>query len=350
VRSRTRRALDDATIDRLVGESFGPGARVSSWTELTDGTFNAACRIAVEGDGGARDVVVKIAPHPDTPLLTYERDLLRTEALFTTLAARHTSVPVPALIHGGFERRALDSDYVVVAALSGRSLSAAQRDLPPSHRRRLRTELGGHLAALHRITGDAFGYPQAPAGLRGDTWREAFGAMVAAVLDDAQRFRVELPLPAESIHRIVDDSSGALDAVRTPVLTHFDLWDGNVFITGEGDGDGDGDGGPRIEGLIDAERAFWGDPHADLASLALLRDLDEDDPLLTGYREAGGRLELDGSLWRRLHLYRAYLDLVMLVEAVPRGYDPVAHAPVRRLCEAHLSRVLRALADEPEPV
>jgi aminoglycoside phosphotransferase (APT) family kinase protein len=347
VSSRTKQALGDASRHRLLAESLGPRAGVAAWAELTDGTFNTTFRVTVGAgaDDPATAVVVKVAPRPDLALLTYERDLLRTEALFDTLAERHTSVPVPAVVHAGFERVALDGDYLVLSALPGRPLSTVDGRLAPGRRRRLRADLGGHLAALHRITGDTFGYPQRAAGLQGDTWREAFVAMVDAVLEDARRFDVALPLPAAAIRGVVADHAGALDLVRVPVLTHFDLWDGNILVTGVPDGErGGGDGEARIAGLIDAERAFWGDPLADVVSLTLLRDLDGDDPLLVGYREGGGHLELDAPGRRRLHLYRAYLDLIMIVEAAPRGYDPVEHTPVRRMCEAHLRRQLRALA------
>jgi aminoglycoside phosphotransferase (APT) family kinase protein len=283
--------------------------------------------------------VVKVSPPPGTALLTYERDLMRTEGRFYALAARDPSVPLPTLIHAGFDRRVVDRDYLVLSTLGGQPWNAVEQHLSPPERRSLRTELGRHVAALHRITGDTFGYPQRSTGLQGDTWREAFTAMVSAVLDDAGRFGVALPVPAATIGQLVSDHADALDVVRTPVLTHFDLWEGNVFVTGAGDG------GPRIEGLIDAERAFWGDPQADLVSLFILRDVDGDDAFLVGYREAGGHLELDAPLRRRLHLYRVYLDLIMLVEAVPRGYDPAAHAPIRMMCEAHLRRELRALTD-----
>ena len=38
-------------------------------------------------------------------------------------------------------------------------------------------------------------------------------------------------------------------------------------------------GGRRIGGLIDAERAFWGDPLAEFVSLALFGDIDLPDRL-----------------------------------------------------------------------
>lgn len=86
------------------------------------------------------------------------------------------------------------------------------------------------------------------------------------------------------------------------------------------------EGTPRIGGLIDGERMFWGDPLADFVSLALLGDIEDDTDFLTGYRKAGGRADFDTAARRRLALYRSYLYLIMLIETVPRavGDDDVA--------------------------
>ena len=113
----------------------------------------------------------------------------------------------------------------------------------------------------------------------------------------------------EQLHRAAE---AALGAVATPVLVHFDLWDGNVFIDRHRPD-------PVVTGFIDHERALWGDPAADLVSLALLGDIGEDADFLAGYAEGGGPVVLDEATRYRLHLYRAHLALVMMVEAVPRG-------------------------------
>ena len=63
----------------------------------------------------------------------------------------------------------------------------------------------------------------------------------------------------------------ALDEVTVPALVHFDLWPGNILV------DRPADGPARIGGLIDGERMFWGDPLADLVSLALLDDIRRDE-------------------------------------------------------------------------
>jgi aminoglycoside phosphotransferase (APT) family kinase protein len=102
--------------------------------------------------------------------------------------------------------------------------------------------------------------------------------------------------------------------VTTPVLVHFDLWDGNILVESSS-------AGRRISALIDAERAFWGDPLAEFVSLALFADIEQDTAFLRGYRAAGGMVTFDFAARRRLSLYRAYLYLIMWVEAVPRQFS-----------------------------
>jgi hypothetical protein len=75
-----------------------------------------------------------------------------------------------------------------------------------------------------------------------------------------------------------------------------------------------------ISGLVDAERAFWGDPLAEMVSVALFADIEQDQAFLDGYRAAGGSIMFDHSTRTRLALYRCYLYLIKLVEGVPRGY------------------------------
>ncbi|MCZ4605890.1 LmeA family phospholipid-binding protein [Streptomyces sp. Lzd4kr] len=55
--------------------------------------------------------------------------------------------------------------------------------------------------------------------------------------------------------------------------------------------DDDSEARARITGLIDHERAFWGDPAAELASLAYGGPTGPDSDLVAGYTEAGGTLD-----------------------------------------------------------
>ncbi|MET8852874.1 aminoglycoside phosphotransferase family protein [Amycolatopsis sp. NPDC004625] len=260
----------------LTASGIDPAAVVSA-EDIGGGTYNRAVRLRL-ADG--RRLVLKIAPAG--PGLTYEHDLLATEAAFYRLA----SGPLPSVVGEG-------PAFLLMTEVPGEPWNRT-----PGAGPHLRTELGKIVAGLHETTGDGFGYLQDPLH---PTWFSAFTAMVDAVLADAVRYGVRLPRPAAEIAHLVRRHEPLLAPVTTPVLVHFDLWQGNILVQ---------DG--RVSGIIDAERAFWGDPVAEFVSLTLVHDLDE--PLLAGY----GPALFDAAARRRLTLYRVYLGLIMLVEMVPR--------------------------------
>ncbi|SDJ76626.1 Ser/Thr protein kinase RdoA involved in Cpx stress response, MazF antagonist [Nonomuraea maritima] len=320
--SRTKRRLTGAELDALARRALGTG--VTAATELTDGLANAVWRLRLS-DG--REVVLKLSPPPDLDQLSYERDLLRTEAAAIGLALE-AGVPVAPLLRAGFDDPELGGDYLFLTALDGVSWN----DTTPDDEGEVRRELGRLLARLNGVTGERFGYPYA--GIVGATWREAFLAMVAALLGDTERWPTPLPRPAADLMAVFQAAAPVLDEVTTPRLVHFDAWKGNVFL--------DLSGPPRIQALIDHERAFWGDPLADLVTPTIFGELAEDDPLLAGYREVTP-LELTPAALVRLDLYRAYLYLILLVENGPRQYPPDEYARVRDLALSSLDGVLDRL-------
>ena len=310
----------------MLAEAGIPPAQVAGVAPLGGGTFNDVSRVTLS-DG--RRLILKVPPPPDVPVLTYERGILRTEALFYDLAAPHRQIP--AVVHAGFGHGDGVGDFLLMTELPGQPWPAVAGQITSGQRQRLRGELGRIVAGLHAMTGSGYGYPARPLA---PSWRVAFGSMLDTILAEAEQYRVTLPRPAGEIRQRVARHESVLDEVSTPVLVHFDLWDGNILVDLDG-------GTPRVGGLIDAERAFWGDPLADFVSLALLGDIRRDEAFLTGYREADGPARLDASSPVRLALYRSYLYLIMLVEAVPRGYD----APRHKWLARHVAPALAAELD-----
>lgn len=162
--------------------------------------------------------------------------------------------------------------------------------------------------------------------------------MVSNILEDAGRYQVRLPVPAEQILDLFRARASALEVVKVPVLTHFDLWEGNVFVLREGAGR------PRVEAIIDGERAFWGDPCAELTSVVLFGEVEREASFLRGYQAAtGAPLAFTENLRERLLLYRGYLYLIMVIEAAPRGYKGLTYALMHAFFRHNLKRVLRKL-------
>jgi aminoglycoside phosphotransferase (APT) family kinase protein len=120
--------------------------------------------------------------------------------------------------------------------------------------------------------------------------------------------------------------------VTTPALVHTDLWAGNVFVdpkTGE------------VVGVIDPERAFWGDPLADLVGIDPMGREPGTPALRAGY----GPIDVDSPSARtRLDLYRMRLCLVMMIEITPRRFEGDWVEPHRAAVTENLHKALAALA------
>ncbi|GIH06980.1 phosphotransferase [Rhizocola hellebori] len=308
--SPTQRQLTLAQVAAFAEEAFG--LPVAQAAPLEGGTFAAVWKVGLV-DG--REAVLKVGPLPGVPILIYERDMIRSEAeYFRLVAAKAPEVPVPRVLFNG-------DDWLFTSMLAGTPLSK----LPEPEHAGVREQLGAALARVHTITGTFFGYP----GDRPNAtdWPTAFAAMMEALLQDAVVWQVALPVSAQRIRDVVAAAAPALGEVRTPVLVHFDLWDGNV-LAHEG----------KLTGLVDGERYLYGDPLIDFVSPAIFRNLEDepDHPFLRGY----GEVALYGLARQRLVLYRLYLDLLMHVEVPSRGItDP------RRIgfVAEHLVRQVEAL-------
>ena len=318
---RARQVLEDARL--------GPD-RLARLHPLTGGTYNTVEELILTD--GSR-YVLKIPPAATVPGLRHEHRLLLSEAEFYRAAAG-AGVPAPhVLALGGHKDTA--AGHLLMTACPGEPWNGS---LTPTEQTSLRTELGRQLARLHEVTGPGFGYPSGALGPLAPDWRTAFTTMTEAVLADARHYRARLPRPVDEVTRTLRSAHSSLDEVTVPRLVHFDLWPGNILV------DRPAGKAPRIGGLIDGERMFWGDPLADFVSLALLGDIKRDEAFLAGYREEGGRADFDGPARLRLALYRAYLYLIMLTETVPRAVD----ADQQRWVQENVAPELVAALDEIE--
>ena len=298
-----------AEVQALLRDSGGINCRVLD--ELTDGWFNAVFRVEIS-DG--RRAVVKIAPLPSTPVLRYELGVMGTEAMFYRRAAELDGVPIPELLQEG-------TDFLVVSAVNGSPWAEAASHLSAADRGTLLRELGQIAARIHALScpDGRFGCPAPQAGLIAGDWRAAFTAMVEAILDDAARWDSPIGISPAEVRQMLADGSDALGEVRKASLIHFDLWPGNIFITGSRSTPGSR---PRVTGIIDHERALWGDPAAELVSLEICGPAGPGSELAAGYRDACGRLDFTPALRYRLALYRLYFGLILVTECGPRGYPP----------------------------
>lgn len=313
-----QRTLSLDTLTRLVA----PVGVLVDATRLTGGSFATTYRVAL-ADG--QRVVVKSAPAASGTLFTSERDLVRTEALVYALGAEHPGLLTPRLLHTDFSRTLTPGDVVVAAHLDGVPWTAAGFTADDPRLTRAQEDLGALLPRFGTLTGEVFGYPQSPA-LQAPTWRAAFTAVVEAVLADATRCGAEVP--TDRVRAALARHGATLDEVTVPRLVHTDLWPGNLFVdpaTG------------ALTGVIDPERALWGDPLLELVGA------DPDDVGLPAAVTGGFDTTSPGPRTRLL-LGRMWLALVMTTEVTLRAYSGDWVAGFEAGARAALDRALDTLA------
>jgi aminoglycoside phosphotransferase (APT) family kinase protein len=292
--------------------------------ELGHGRFNVAYRIRLR-DG--RHVVLKIAPPPDVEVLTYERGAMATELAALALIRSHTSVPVPAVDFADTSRDLCGADYFFMTYLDADNFGIVRETLPASTRNACDEALGAVTRELNAIRGAAFGPLTAP---RDPSWRTVFTGLVEDVLRDGRRREADLGRDYDTVRAALAEHADCLDAVTEPRFVEWDLWDNNVMIR---------DG--RIVGIIDHERAFYGDPLIEAGFVATELPAFGNP---AAFRRGYGVPTPTPDERRRLRLYALHRTLVMVVETAYRGHPGTRrHAWARaRLTEAlHLLAVHR---------
>ena len=305
----------------VVERAFGPDAALASFTECTEGWFNAVHRLAL-ADGTS--CILKVAPPPDVRVLRYEHDLLTTEVEALRLVRERTDVPVPEVLAWDEACDLLPTPYFLMTACPGRLLSEVRGELTAEGSTAVDAELCRLVAQVNAVTAESFGRPDRAAP-HDPTWRAAFGRLVDDLLADGADAGVELPVPYEEVAAHVARHGDALDEVAVPRLVHWDLWDPNVFVdpaTG------------AVVGVIDFERVLWADPLMEAQFTARRADDER--------TEAYGRaLFAEPGAVARRRLYDLYLSLVMTIESAYRNYPT---SDIEDLARSMLAGVLDELA------
>jgi aminoglycoside phosphotransferase (APT) family kinase protein len=316
--SNTKTTFTPEILSALIKANFGTATTIDRIVPLTAGWFNTA--YAITFNNLKPDVVLRIAPHPEQRVLTYERDLMRREVAIIETVRDVPGIPAPNLVACDFSRRVIDRDCMFLEMLAGRPFNEVKDAMDPAAVEDVERAIGRCVARLGEITGPSFGYAGGGPGAGATTWRAAFLAMVEALLRDGEALGAQLDRTWDDLRALFERHAPALDAIAQPSLVHWDLWAGNVFVKPQ-------NGAYTVEGLIDWERALWGDPDMETAVACGFYG----PAFYEGYGHA--RVEDAPGSARpvavRQSLYRLYLWLIMVIEAKVR-FEDADHLPWAR--------------------
>lgn len=301
--SKTKNRKTREQVERMAERAFdgmGLAAGADAVTELKEGWFNAAYNVRL-ADG--REVILKIAPPRGAEILTYEKNIMTTEVNSMRLAAQNPAIPVPEIYCYDTAHDLCDSDYFFMEKLSGENYGHVKNSLPEETRAQIDQQIGAIMREINTFTGTYYGL-DGNSDLRAATWKEAFLKYIDAVLEDGRVKGAEYGVSVDEIRSAVLKHAPALEAVVTPQLVHWDAWELNFFIK---------DG--RVSGIIDFERAMWGDYLMEAQFRAL--DFGGVSDSMKGY----GKTTFTHDEEERCRLYTLHLGLVMKTECYYRNYD-----------------------------
>ena len=240
---------DPAVLARRL---LGDGAYTSR--PFGAGKFSSAYAVTSLDDG--REYVLRVAPDDGLLQLFYERRMMHQEPRIHARLLAETDVPVPPILAHDFSRKFIDRDFLVMPRLPGEPLSAAR--LSASASRRAHREWGAYVRQIHALTDsdNRFGYLGEHRCMQPQpTWRAAFQVMYNKLLDDIVGCGVYTAATANEARRMLAAHLDAFDACDTSRLCHGDLWVTNLLVAADG----------RVTGVLDFDRACWGDFEWDLA-------------------------------------------------------------------------------------
>ena len=294
---RTKNKQTETEIRTLAKRAF-PEDSVTEIRELTEGMCNAAYWI---GLSSGRQTVLKIAAPDRQGLMINEADLMATEVAAMQLVRADGRVRVPEVYYADFSKEVCSGTYFFMEALEGVSYSSLGDSLSEEVHQELRRRVGQVERAITSIKGTRFG-SLVDESRQYNSLYDWLYELIANVLTDAKRKDIWIGVSEEAILSALWQDKAIFDQVNQPVLVHWDLWEGNIFVKDSG-----------ITGIIDWERAMWGETYMDDRFRSHSRNVD----FLRGY----GQEQFSEEEWRRIYWYDVYLYLTMMTEGAYREYE-----------------------------
>lgn len=220
-------------------------AKLKSMIELNSGFFNNT--YLIESSEGKH--ILRVAPHPSIYLNQYEQNLMKREYSIQPYLSPLSHL-FPKTVFVDFTHQIIDRDYVFQEYLTGELWEKIKLTLSEDENNRIWYQLGETAKLISSVSSNHFGAP-APA--------KQFTQWGAYLIHHVKCMRSDLAKKGH-YYKEVDEYIDkllhyqyVLSPVKVARLVHGDLWSKNILI----------EKGPdfqyNISGILDSERAYWGD-------------------------------------------------------------------------------------------
>lgn len=293
----TKNKQSENNIKRMALRAF-PERKVESFKELTEGLFNAAYLINFK-DGSSS--ILKISAENNEGVLTNEVNLMEAEVKAMDIVYNNTDIKVARVQYSDTSKEVCNGNYFFMEKLEGESLFSIKDSISEDEKKVIYYEIGEIERILTSIKGKRFGLLSNEENSFDNLFDFVYN-LISNVLNDGEKKSVDIGAkPIEILEKLRDDKE-IFNEVKEPVLVHWDMWEGNIFIKDK-----------HVSGIIDWERAMWGEAFMDDRFRQHTRNSD----FLRGF----GKEEFTENEMRRIYWYDIFLYLTMMIEVSYREYE-----------------------------
>ena len=292
--SISKNKLTDEKIRELADAAF-PGCKVCEIEEMDAGMCNALYKLTLD-DG--RKTVLKVSSPGMHGKATNEQWLMESETAAMKLAEQDPRIKVPRVLFYDDTMTRCSGKYFFMECVEG-SLMSRMKDAPDEVKRDLQRQMGEAVRLIAGIKNDTFGIVNS--GIEFDSLHGVVYQLISNVVGDLMGNNEDLGVPGEEILAKLNADKPYFDEVTEPSLVHFDVWANNIIVQDD-----------RIAGILDWERALWGEP--------LMEDRFREYGMNPDYLEGFGQTEFSASEQRRLIWYNIWINLAFMNERHFRGY------------------------------
>lgn len=207
----------------------------------------------------SNQLILRIAPPDEAGFLFYEQNMMKQEPKIHKIVHDLTQIPLPRIYVFDENRKFIDRNFLLMEKLEGTALSRAYW-IDFEKRKKILEEVGENLQEVHSIHAKRYGYlgPHHPMSPQ-SSWWAAFSVMWRKIIQGVYNCGFYKDKEKDHYIALLEKKKGHFDARKhiPSSLLHMDIWGQNILVNEKG----------IITGIVDWDRALWGDPEIEFAVL-----------------------------------------------------------------------------------
>ena len=292
----TKNRQSDETISLMAKKAF-PDKNVAAVKELTEGMCNVTYDITFEDESSC---ILKIAAKDRSGNTSNEINLMKAEITAMKLVSGSCPFKVADILFYDDSNTVCDGNYFFMEKLPGDNFFKVRGDMSEDQIAVIDTEIGKISRELTKVRNPEFGF-------LGDDKRfvslyDFVKYMLLNLISDAKKRDIDIVYDEQTFMSLLEKDKAAFASVLDASLVHWDMWEGNVFVK-EG----------HVSGIIDWERALWGEPFMD----DRFRMHNRGEYFLEGF----GQTSFSEDELTRMRWYDITLYLTMMIEVYYREFE-----------------------------